>query len=398
MTISKTLTRLLYPLGLMVMAVVLLSCEPTMTTQEADPNSAAIMTRLGEDTLVVEQFVRTDTKIEADVLIRTPRTRLRHYVFETDDTGAMIRYEATTRDPTAAADAPPLRHDVATIEGDSLVMITHQGDETQRRVSAGHSAMLPFIDMVHWPFELMLMRAYATGEDSVTQDLFTGGRSLPFVLRRTGDGAMTARHPFRGLMAVRVDDEGRLLKLDASLTTRKLHVERVASVDIEGLAQMFAARDAAGRSFGALSGRGEANATVHGATIAVDYGTPSKRGRDIFGGLVPYGERWRTGANRATHFTTDRDLVVEGLDVPAGEYTLSTIPAEDGGLLIINTQTGQGGTTYNEDRDLGRIPLTRSSLDESVEVFTIVVEEMGEGGVLKLQWGTTELSVSFTVK
>ena len=306
--------------------------------------------------------------------------------------------QATYRDPAADDDAPPMRHDVATLEGDSLVMITEQDGETRRRVSAGHSGMLPFVDMVHWPFELMLMRAYATGEDSVTQDLFTGGRPLPFVLRRTGEGAMTAQHPFRGTMDVQVDNEGRLLSLDAGATTRKLKVERVASVDLEGMAQMFAARDAAGRSFGALSGRGEATATVHGATITLDYGTPSKRGREIFGGLVPYGERWRTGANRATHFTTDRDLVVEGLDVPAGEYTLSTIPAEDGGVLIINTQTGQGGTTYNEDRDLGRVSLTRSSLDESVEVFTIAVEEMGEGGMLKLQWDKTELSVSFTVK
>ena len=237
------------------------------------------------------------------------------------------------------------------------------------------------------------------GHDSVTQMLFTGGRrALPFVLRRTGDGAMTAKHWSRGTMDVQVDSEGRLLSLDAGTTTRKLKVERVASVDIEGLAQMFAARDAAGRPFGALSGRGEAAATVHGATITVDYGTPAKRGRDIFGGIVPYGQRWRTGANRATHFTTDRDLTVAGLDVPAGEYTLSTIPAEDGGLLIINKQTGQGGRTYNEDQDLGRVALTRSSLDESVEVFTILVEEMGEDGVLKLQWDTTELSVPFTVK
>ena len=393
---TTKLNRWTLPSVLILIGSLLGACEPTTSTQEADPNSAAFVTRLGADTLVVEQFVRTPTRMEADVVIRTPQTRVRHYIFETDDTGAMTRYEATIRDP-AAADAPPLRHDVATIEGDSLVLIIEQDGETQRRAVAGHSGMLPFVDMVHWPFELMLSRAYASGADSVTQDLFTGGRNLPFVVRRIGADSMTAQHPFRGTMGVDVDETGRLVFLDAGATTRKLKVERVAAVDVEGLAQMFAARDAAGRSFGALSGRGAANATVQGAAIAVDYGTPVKRGREIFGALVPYGERWRTGANRATHFTTDRDLTVAGLEVPAGEYTLSTILADDGGTLIINTQTGQGGTTYNQDRDLGRVALTRSSLDETVEVFTIVVEETNAGGVLKLQWDRTEFSVPFTV-
>ena len=209
---------------------------------------------------------------------------------------------------------------------------------------------------------------------------------------------MTVQHPFRGTMDVRVDEAGRLLHLDAGATTRKLIVERVPSVDIDGLAELFAERDGAGRSFGALSGRGETNATVHGATIQVDYGTPSKRGRELFGALVPYGEVWRTGANRATHFATDRNLVLRDLEVPAGEYTLYTIPAEEGGLLLVNTQTGQGGTTYNADLDLGRVALTRTALDKPVELFTILVKETDEGGVLALQWGQTELSVPFGVE
>ena len=385
-------------LGLILIAT-LAACETTSTTAEnADPNNAAFVTRLGTDTVVVEQFVRTPTRMEADVVTRVPRTTVRHYVFEMDETGAMQRFEATVHNPNAAADAPPARTDIATVEGDSLVLVTTQDGETQTRKIAGHDGVLPFLDMLHWPFELMLTRAYASGADSVTQDLFMGRGTMPFVLRRLAADSMTAKHPSRGTMGVRVDDAGRLVRLDAGATTRKLIVERVPSIDLEGLAHSFAARDAEGRSFGALSGRGEASATLHGATVTADYGTPAKRGREIFGTLVPYGEVWRTGANRATHFTTDRDLVVRDLDVPAGDYTLYTIPEEDGGLLIINTQTGQGGTTYHEDRDLGRVSLDRTALDASVELFTIRVEETGEGGVLKLQWDTTELSVPFTVK
>ena len=375
--------------------LMLLSCTTRSdSARDADPNNAAFVTLLGNDTLAVEQFVRTPTRMEADVVLRTPTTTVRHYVLEMDEAGALQRYEVISK----PADAPLVRHEVGTLVGDSLIVVATEGDESQTRAIAAHDGMLPFLDMIHWPFELMLTRAYASGADSVTQDLFTGRGSMPFVVRRTDDNAMTAQHPFRGTMDVRVDDAGRLLHLDAGATTRKLIVERVPSVDIEALAESFAARDQEGRSFGALSGRGEVNTTVHGAAIQADYGTPSKRGRELFGALVPYGEVWRTGANRATHFTTDRNLVVRDLEVPAGEYTLYTIPAEEGGLLLINTQTGQGGTTYDADLDLGRVNLTRTTLDESVEVFTIRVEEMEEGGVLKLQWGTTELSVPFGVE
>ena len=392
------------PILTALIPLMLLSCtSPSDSAQDADPNNAAFVTLLGNDTLAVEQFVRTPTRMEADVVLRTPNTTVHQYVLEMDEAGALQRYVAVVGAPSDSADALlPVRAEVKTLVGDSLITVVTEGDVDDPRISrtaiAAHSGMLPFLDMIHWPFELMLTRAYASGADSVTQDLFTGRGSMPFVVRRIDDNAMTAQHPFRGTMDVRVDDSGRLLHLDAGATTRKLIVERVPSVDIEALAASFAARDQEGRSFGALSGRGEVNTTVHGAAIQADYGTPSKRGRELFGALVPYGEVWRTGANRATHFTTDRNLVVRDLEVPAGEYTLYTIPDEEGGLLLINTQTGQGGTTYDAELDLGRVDLTKTTLDESVEVFTILVEEMEEGGVLKLQWGTTELSVPFGVK
>ena len=382
-----------------LLPLALLSCATSADTpQDIDPNNAAFVTLLGNDTLAVEQFTRTPTAMHAQVVLRTPATTLRQYALEMDETGALQRYEETVRTPSGPADASPMRHEVRTLVGDSLIAVVTEGEDSQRFAIAAHGGVLPFLDMIHWPFELMLARAWASGADSVTQDLFAGRRTMPFVIRRTADNAMTVQHPFRGTMDVRVDEAGRLLHLDAGATTRKLIVERVPSVDINGLAELFAERDGAGRSFGALSGRGETNATVHGATIRVDYGTPSKRGRELFGALVPYGEVWRTGANRATHFATDRNLVLRDLEVPAGEYTLYTIPAEEGGLLLINTQTGQGGTTYNADLDLGRVALTRTTLDEPVELFTILVEETDEGGVLALQWGQTELSVPFGVE
>ena len=107
--------------------------------------------------------------------------------------------------------------------------------------------------------------------------------------------------------------------------------------------------------------------TIGGASLTVEYSRPAKRGREIWGGLVPYGEVWRTGANAATAFTTDRDLEIGGAEVPAGSYTLFSIFTSESAQLIINRQTGQWGTMYDEAQDLVRVNLTPETIAEPVE-------------------------------
>lgn len=357
----------------------------------AAAQEAAFVTTLGADTLAVEHFRLTDDGMEADVLLRTPRTTRTHYTLALDETDEVARFEAVTHVP---GEDGPSRHVVAVPDGDSLaVTVTDDGETSTRRVARAPGA-LPFIDMVHWPFELALTRA--AGQDGPLP-LFTERGTVDFTLGTDEAGRRTLTHPFRGTMTVETDAEGRLLSLDAGATTRALTVTRTDALDLDALAEDFAARDAAGQPFGPLSGRAETVAEVGGATIAVDYGQPMRRGRDLFGALVPFGEVWRTGANRATHLTTDRDLTLGTLSVPAGQYTLFSIPEPDGGLLIVSRQTGQNGNSYDAAHDLGRVPMTRSERAESVEAFTIEVAEAEGGGELRLVWGRDVFAVPFSV-
>ena len=128
------------------------------------------------------------------------------------------------------------------------------------------------------------------------------------------------------------------------------------------------------------------------------YGSPQKRGREIFGGIVPYGKVWRTGANAASHFSTSKDLYINGQKIPAGEYTLFSIPEEEGGTLIINQQTGQNGQAYDQSRDLMRVPMQRENNAETIEDFTIQVVETKDGGSLELLWDRTIYFVNFTFR
>ena|SRR5579871_5874611 len=144
-----------------------------------------------------------------------------------------------------------------------------------------------------------------------------------------------------------------------------------------------------------LSPRDKAQFTfADGKKITVDYGRPSMRGRKIMGGLVPYGEVWRTGANEATGFVTEAKLTIGGKEVPAGKYTLYTLPSAAGWKLIINKQTGQWGTEYDEKQDLARIDMKTTKLDKPVEEFTISFDKSGgNGAVMKLAWENTAASV-----
>jgi hypothetical protein len=366
------------------------------------PDSAAFVTRLGDDTLAVERVVRTPRRVEAEVLLRTPRTSLTRYVMELDEAGAMQRFEAATYEPSAAASAgasaAPTRREVVERRGDSLVVNVTGGAQPQSRTVAAAPGTLPFLDMIHWPYEVALVRARPEVGGRAALPLLTGRSVSEFGLERKTADTVAITHPTRGTMHARIDANGRLLGLDAAGTTRAVVVERRPWLELAPLAARYAAADAAGRSFGALAGRGAATDTVHGATLVFDYGTPSVRGREIWGALVPFGKVWRTGANRATHVRTDRELLVGDVVVPAGEYTLFSIPERDGGRLIINRQTGQNGQEHDAARDLARVPMRTRALAEPVELFTIEAAETPEGGELRLKWDRTEYYVPFKVR
>ncbi|MBZ5646034.1 MAG: DUF2911 domain-containing protein [Acidobacteriia bacterium] len=150
---------------------------------------------------------------------------------------------------------------------------------------------------------------------------------------------------------------------------------------------------------------GTAEVTLSGKKITVDYSRPKiadpKTGtpRKIFGGLVPYGQVWRTGANDATSLKTDADLDIGGTKVPAGSYTVFTLPSESGWKLIINKQTGEWGTKYDEKQDFARIPMKAEKTSKTVDPFTISFDKKSETeAALHLAWENTDASVSVRLK
>ena len=136
-----------------------------------------------------------------------------------------------------------------------------------------------------------------------------------------------------------------------------------------------------------------------GNAVTIDYSSPRAKGRKIYGEVVPLGQVWRTGANEATTLVAPVDLTIGGTTVPAGSYTIFTVPNKDKWALVISKKTGEWGTDYpGQANDLTRVDMKVSTLPSPVENFTISFEKAGNGANLNIDWETTRASLMVSKK
>ena len=220
-----------------------------------------------------------------------------------------------------------------------------------------------------------------------------------WVHRRGGDSVVLRHDWLSGIGDVVVDSARRMLSYSGMRSTYKVAVRRTAEQpDIAAIGRRFAEAE---RQAGAaqLSVRDTVRATIGRASIAIDYGRPRARGRTLLGDVIAYDRVWRTGANAATQFTTSAPLVIGAIAVPAGTYTLWTVPRSSGAELIVNSESGQWGTQYASARDIGSTPLRIAAPRTLVERFTISVEPLdARHATLALEWGSFRWTAPIVVQ
>lgn len=369
-------------------------CVATSAATAQTTEHATFITRLGTDTIAVEQFTRSATRLEGDLLLRSPATRVLHYVATLGPVGQVTRFEYAAH----KADGSPLPrqpHSVTlTFAGDSAVRTTMWGDSTSTKTIAAPGPVFPQVGGSYALLEPVIAYLRHSGHDSADVRMLGPGSSVTAAVPFALAGKDSARYQsFGSPVLMRVDASGAILGVDGRQTTVKIVAERVPAVNIQALATAFAARDQQGNAMGQLSPGDSVKATVGNAHVTINYSRPSQRGRIILGGLVPWNQVWRTGANAATQFTTDADLVIGGTTVPAGKYTLWTLPTPVGVTLIVNKETGQWGTDYHAAQDFARIDMTSTPLATPVEQFTIAIAPGATGNQLQMRWGSTQWAV-----
>jgi len=357
-------------------------------------DSGAFVVRLGNDTVSLEQYTRTGTQLRGEYVLRTPRSVHRIYTADLNPDGTIRRFELVTHNIGGAPGPMEIKASVV-FSGDSAVM-TSDG-QTQR--IAVPKAIWPYGFYGFGLMEQIARWSRAVGKDSVRFTALTAAdqTSGGFIRKRGGDtlvfmfdqGYLAGVGPF----TFKDDRQGHITWLTGKGSTLQVEVQRVSSVPMAQATQSFA-----NRPLGPLSVRDTARASVGGAAVWVDYGRPMKRGREIFGNVVPWNTVWRTGANEAAQFNTSADLVISGATVPAGKYTLWTLPTPSGWKLIINKQTGQWGTEYHPEQDLVRVDAKVETLAAPLEQLVIGFEPAAAGATLTITWDKTKVSVPVAKK
>lgn len=353
-------------------------------------DSGAFVTMLGNDTLAVERFVIRGNALDAEAVTRSPRTALYDLRMEWTDDGRLSAY--TLRQRPAGAPRDSVLGSVSLVtRGDSVVWTRIVRGQTRTVTQAAGDARAVFAPPLYSPYAVLARIALARGETSAL--MLNQGGNFTLRVSRPDPAWLALDEPQLRTIRLRLDPTWRVHEIDATGSTLGNRVHRVATADIEAWARTFAARDVAGQGIGMLSLPDSVRASIGGANVAIAYHRPARRGRVIFGGVVPYGRVWRTGANQATAFTTDRDLMIGATRVPAGSYTIWTIPGEQGWQLILNKQIGQWGTVYNAEQDLVHIPMTVETLTDPVDRFTIALVPAADASRLTLEWDRTRAAV-----
>lgn len=390
--------RFRQPIAVALLALApVLACAPVVAAPTTSASTAVepttLLVRLGADTLGVEQFTRTATRIEGVLVQRAPFTTIARYSVDLGPGNVPLRAEQSLR----RGDGSPITGQMQSLSvrysADSVTFIGHRTGGDTSRTAAVKGDRLPFLNGSYGLLELAVTRLLASRRDSVTfavTPLSWGAQgTTPLPVRLIGsDSARIIR--FGSPLYLRHDGRGNILWVDGTRTTLKVRVDRVAAVAPDSLAREWSARDQATGVAGPASTRDTARAMIGRANVWVDYGRPSLRGRDVWVNGVLGDSIWRTGANAATQLRTDVDLDIGGITVPAGIYSLWTRATSRGYELIVNRQAGQWGTEYHPERDLARIPLRETSVAMPVERFTIALDP---AGAVNLTWGTKQLSV-----
>lgn len=397
--------------GFLALGVALAACSG------ARSEHYGFVTVLGRDTVAVESVARAPGSFTSDEVDQWPAVRIRHTEMTLAPDGTIRHMVMDVRTPNASTPAHRARRVTADLTRDSVrISIRDSSGVKDTAFATGGEITVPHVSMMYGVIELEIATAINCGTaahiaqgDSVPFHQFYPDRDIgpSFVLHSgwvhpLADGKVELWHDWlSGIADVTVDSSGRMLTYSGQRSTYKVEVKRVTPApDVAALGEELATREKASGGIKEVSVRDTARATIGAAAFTVDYGRPRARGRKLLGDVIDYDDVWRTGANAATQFSTSRPVTLAGLALPAGKYTLWTVPHKDGSAeLIVNKETGQWGTDYDRSKNLGRAALHTETVRAPLDEFTIsVVPSDGRRGALILEWGTFKWTAPIAVR
>jgi hypothetical protein len=377
--------------------LLLVSCATSPTEQYG------FITKLGTDTISVESVTRQGNTVTSDEVDRFPRVRVRHTVIDLSADGSIRHLVMDIHTPSEPTNERERKVTVDVTNNKVHISKTDSTGTVNRDFATGGGIVEAHLPQMYSLYELYMAAALkhaaaskmANGSSVEIRQFYIDREFDRFPLGRgrvtpLGGGKVEITHDWlSGTGEATMDSDYHMLSYSGARTTYKVKVSRLASPpDIKNIAERFESAETKTGIVKSLSVRDTTRAQIGNAMFTVDYSRPLMRGRTLLGDVLPYDRVWRTGANAATQFTTSVPLKLAGMQVPAGTYTLWTVPHTGSVDLIVNKQTGQWGTEFNSSCNLGIARITSQAITVPVEAFTISVVPLDtKHGTLIMEWG-----------
>lgn len=250
--------------------------------------------------------------------------------------------------------------------------------------------------MVYMP-ALLVKFAPAKNGDSLLSHHIVFNSARNFIIRKTGDRNLSIGNTVMGMFNLSLDKKGNLRAVDGIGTSWNIKGTVIAPINMDSVIMANVTKDQASPHSPIVNKPDSVQTSIGETAIRIRYSRPSVRGRVIFGEVVPYDRFWRTGADAATKLTIDHAIYFNGKELPAGEYSIFTMPSKNGWTIMFNKQANIWGTEYKAENDILRVQMSVETLPKPVELLTINVVPVDKGGRIEVSWENLKASVPFSI-
>jgi len=234
--------------------------------------------------------------------------------------------------------------------------------------------------------------------DSILSNHIVFNSPRKFILKKTAEGNLIAGSSVMGMFTLYPDNNGNLQTVDGIGTSWNIKGVVVPPLNMDSVITSNLAKEQRHPHQPITNPLDSVQATIGQTNIKIKYSRPAVRGRVIFGEVVPWNRFWRTGADAATKISLTQPIWFNGKELPAGDYSIFTMPAQNGWTMMFNKKSDIWGTEYNPDNDVLRIPMLTQSLQEPAELVTFEINTTPGGGVIAISWEKLKAAVSFTTR
>jgi hypothetical protein len=383
----------------LIIVIQLLTGAQTCVAQK--PYSATLIAKMGTDTVMIETYNMVNNYLYGKAFIRIPEDYIGEFDIHFYPDGSIRTFKISAMDPGNSS---------VPFAGKSGVFSYYQNMLCQSDTCYWFASHLdgqpnkhpaPSMDFIGgWTpilsiYEWNALRLKNSGKTNLPLRMINDYIGVYEInIRAAGKDSLIFGGPFLEYARVKTNDEGRVISIDGTGTPWNYQVTRHEPMDID----LIAKRMMKTPSVGIPSPEVTEHFTVANSAIAIAYGKPYKRGRQIFGGIVPYDSLWRTGAGHPTVITLNDNIRIGKTAISKGKYSLYTIPQPDQWTLIFNTDTKRWPTDPYRNKDFAQVVLKVNKLKNPVEQFKIeITEARKNGGILKFIWDDVEAYTPFEV-